>query len=237
MREIVFDTETTGLDLAADRIIEIGCVELLNHIPSGDTFQAYVNPSRSISVDSYRVHGLSESFLADKPSFSSTVDGFLSFIGDSPMIAHNADFDLTFVNAELGRIGRAGLDPSRIIDSLVLARRRHPAGPNSLDALCARYSIDASNRTLHGALVDAALLAEVYIELIGGRQAALALGEVGNDATYPTALARLTLQGRSVPLPPLLDPEAIAAHESFVALMKDGGIWSRYDAPPQATAD
>lgn len=236
MREIVFDTETTGLDMSADRIIEIGCVELLNHIPSGETFQAYINPGRSISVDSYRIHGLSESFLADKPAFASAADEFLGFIGDSPLIAHNAEFDLTFVNAELGRIGRAGLDPARIIDSLVLARRRHPAGPNSLDALCARYGVDASNRTLHGALVDAALLAEVYIELIGGRQATLQLGEAGNESSYPTSLARLSQQARPVPLPSLLDEATVAAHESFVATMKGGGIWSKYQGSPHATA-
>jgi len=234
MREIVFDTETTGLDMSADRIIEIGCVELLNHIPSGKTFQAYINPGRSISVDSYRVHGLSESFLADKPAFDSTVDEFLGFIDDSPLIAHNAEFDLTFVNAELGRAGRVGLDPSRIIDSLVLARRRHPAGPNSLDALCARYGVDSSNRTLHGALVDAALLAEVYIELIGGRQATLQLDEAGNDASYPASLARLSQQARPQPLPSLLDDEAMFAHESFVASMKDGGIWSKYRSSAHA---
>jgi DNA polymerase-3 subunit epsilon len=179
---------------------------------------------------------LSESFLADKPTFASAADEFLGFIGDSPMIAHNAEFDLTFVNAELGRIGRAWLDPARIIDSLVLARRRHPAGPNSLDALCSRYGVDASNRTLHGALVDAALLAEVYIELIGGRQATLQLGDAGNEENYPTSLARLSQQARPVPLPSLLDEATVAAHESFVGSMKGGGIWSKYQSSPQATA-
>ncbi|MHA1560047.1 MAG: DNA polymerase III subunit epsilon [Alphaproteobacteria bacterium] len=236
MREIVFDTETTGLDQSADRVIEIGCVELLNHIPSGETFQAYINPGRSISVDSYRIHGLSESFLADKPTFASTAEEFLGFIRDSPLIAHNAEFDLAFVNAELGRIGRAGLDPSRVIDSLVLARRRHPAGPNSLDALCARYGVNASDRTLHGALIDALLLAEVYIELIGGRQATLQLGDAGNNASYPMSLARLSQQARPVPLPSLLGGTTIATHGAFVALMKGGGIWSRYRNAPRAPA-
>ena len=228
MREIVFDTETTGLDITADRIIEIGCVELVNHIPSGNTYQAYINPERSISVDSYRVHGLSESFLADKPVFASTVDAFLAFVGDAPLIAHNAEFDLAFLNAELGRIDRAGLDPSRIIDSLALARRRHPGGPNSLDALCSRYGVDASNRTLHGALVDAALLAEVYIELIGGRQTSLELGEVERGPVYAMGSISLSHQIRPTPLPEALDEAAIDAHKSFVGKMKNGGIWSRY---------
>lgn len=228
MREIVFDTETTGLDLSADRIIEIGCVELINHIPSGNTYQVYINPERSISVDSYRVHGLSESFLADKPVFAASVDAFLEFVGDAPLIAHNAEFDLSFVNAELGRINRPGLDPSRIIDSLVLARRRHPAGPNSLDALCSRYGVDASNRTMHGALIDAALLAEVYIELIGGRQTSLALGEVEQGPAFAIGSMSLSHQVRPAPLPAMLDAATIEAHRSFVGKMKDGGIWSRY---------
>jgi len=231
MREIVFDTETTGLDLSIDRIIEIGCVELINHIPSGASFQAYINPERSISVDSYRVHGLSEAFLAEKPVFADTAQSFLDFVGDDPLIAHNAEFDLAFLNAEFGRLGRNALDSSRIIDSLALARRRHPAGPNSLDALCARYGIDASNRTVHGALVDAQLLAEVYVELIGGRQATLALGEAGEGAVATMAPIRLSARQRPEPLAPRLDEAAMAAHRALREGLADGGIWARFLGP------
>lgn len=234
MREIVFDTETTGLDMATDRIIEIGCVELINHIPSGETFQIYINPERAISVDSYRIHGLSESFLAGKPVFADAVEGFLAFVGSDPLIAHNAEFDFAFLNAELGRIGRAALERSRIIDSLALARRRHPAGPNSLDALCSRYGIDASSRSVHGALVDSLLLAEVYIELIGGRQATLALGEVEDSLTM--APIRLSASLRPEPLPSRLDASDEEAHRVLRDGLKDGGIWGRYLATGAETA-
>lgn len=227
MREIVFDTETTGLDMSADRIIEIGCVELINHIPSGESFQIYINPQRPISIDSYRVHGISESFLADKPVFADAIEGFLDFVGDDPLIAHNAEFDLAFLNAELARIARAGIDPSRIIDSLALARRRNPAGPNSLDALCARFGVDASARTVHGALLDAQLLAEVYVELIGGRQASLALGETMETAVT-LAPIRLSASIRPEPLPPRLAASEEAGHRVLRDSLKDGGIWSRY---------
>lgn len=227
MREIVFDTETTGLDTTVDRIIEIGCVELVNHIPSGETFQIYINPERSISVDSYRVHGLSEAFLAEKPPFAEAIPSFLDFVGDDPLIAHNAEFDLAFLNAELMRAGREGLDPSRVIDSLSLARRRHPAGPNSLDALCSRYGIDASSRTVHGALVDSLLLAEVYVELIGGRQASLALSE-GEGVTPPMSPIRLSAKQRPTALPPRLNDAAMAAHQLLRDGLADGGIWSRF---------
>jgi DNA polymerase-3 subunit epsilon len=227
MREIVFDTETTGLDLASDRIIEIGCVELINHIPSGETFQIYINPQRSISVDSYRVHGIGESFLADKPVFADAVERFLAFIGDDPLIAHNAEFDLAFVNAELARVDRNALDPARIIDSLALARRRFPAGPNSLDALCSRFGVDASARTVHGALLDSQLLAEVYVELIGGRQANLAFGEIADTATS-LAPIRLSVTHRPEPLAPRYGASEEAAHRALRQTLDDGGIWSRY---------
>jgi DNA polymerase-3 subunit epsilon len=227
-REIIFDPETTGLDLGVDRVIEIGCVELINHIPSGKTFQVYINPQQSISMDSYRVHGLSEEFLAEKPVFSAVVDAFFGFIGDDVLIAHNAEFDLAFLNAELGRIGRPALSPSRVVDSLDLARRRHPAGPNSLDALCSRYGIDLSGRSVHGALIDASLLAEVYIELIGGRQASLALGQIEHQPLYAMAPARLSDRVRPAPLPSPLGAEALAAHQALVAGLKSGGIWQNY---------
>ena len=227
-REIVFDTETTGLDLAIDRVIDIGCVELINHIPSGKTFQVYINPQQSISMDSYRVHGLSEEFLAEKPVFAAVVDSFFAFVGDDPLIAHNAEFDLAFVNAELGRIGRPAVSPARVIDSLDLARRRHPAGPNSLDALCSRYGVDRSGRTLHGALIDASLLAEVYIELIGGRQASLALGAVESGPRIALTAPRMSDKVRPSPLPALLDDEQRAAHGTLIAGLEGGGLWQRY---------
>ena len=228
MREIVFDTETTGLDLGIDRIIEIGCVELVNHIPSGKTFQAYINPQQSISVDSFRVHGLSEGFLAKKPVFDAVVDSFFAFIEGDTLIAHNAEFDLAFLNAELGRIGRPAISPSRVIDSLDLARRRHPAGPNSLDALCSRYGIDRSNRELHGALIDSSLLAEVYIELIGGRQSSLALGVTDQQPHYVMAPTRLADKVRPAQLPSMVRDREVTAHEALISGLKDGGIWQNY---------
>ena len=189
MREIVFDTETTGLNPAGgDRVVEIGCVELFNHIPTGNTFHRYINPERSMPVEAMRVHGLDDRFLSDKPVFAAIAAELVAFIGDAPMIAHNAEFDLAFLNAEFGRCGQPALEPERIVDSLMLARRKHPAGPNSLDALCARYQIDTSQRTLHGALLDSYLLAEVYVELTGGRQIGLELvAEVAVEALHESA--------------------------------------------------
>src|SRR5215218_1751279 len=176
MREVVLDTETTGTDVGAgDRIVEIGAVELINHIPTGRTFHAYVNPQRSMPQGAFAVHGLSDAFLADKPRFAAVAGEFEEFIEDSRLVIHNAAFDIAFLNAELGRIGRPALRMGRVVDTLSLARRKHPGAPASLDALCARYGIDNSRRTKHGALLDAELLSEVYIELIGGKQADLGL--------------------------------------------------------------
>jgi DNA polymerase-3 subunit epsilon len=228
MREIAFDTETTGLDMAADRIIEIGCVELINHIPSGRTFQVYLNPQRQISNDSFLVHGISEQFLADKPQFAAAVDEFLDFIGNDRLVAHNADFDFGFINAELGRIGRTALSPDRIVDSLALARRRHPAGPNSLDALCGRYGIDRSKRTLHGALLDAGLLGEVYIELLGGRQASLVLGDFDRRDQPLSLVAMRSSRPRPVLRPFAVSEEERAAHAAFMAKIGSGGLWAGY---------
>ena len=180
MREIVFDTETTGLNaLGSDRLVEIGCVELHNHIATGQTFHAYVNPGRAMPADAIAIHGLDDAFLSDKPAFEAIVDGFLEFVGDSALVAHNATFDRGFINMELRRLERQEFPDERFLDTLVLARRRHPAGPNSLDALCARYKIENSARTKHGALLDAEILAEVYVELLGGRQADL--GHSGDE--------------------------------------------------------
>ena len=176
MREIVFDTETTGLDSREERIIEIGGIELVNRFPTGRVFHRYLNPQgRAIHPDAQAVHGISAADLADKPTFADIADEFLAFIDGASLVAHNAGFDMAFVNAELARIGQRAVDPGLVVDTLQLARRRHPMGPNSLDALCRRYGIDNSHRTKHGALLDSELLAEVYVELIGGKQAALGL--------------------------------------------------------------
>ncbi|NYT41642.1 DNA polymerase III subunit epsilon [Sphingomonas sp. R-74633] len=176
MREIVFDTETTGLSFSGgDRLVEIGCVELVNRVMTGRTFHAYVNPQRPMPIEAFNVHGLSEVFLSDKPLFHDVVEDMLEFIGDSPMIAHNANFDFGFVNGELIKCGRPIVDLSRMVDTLAIARVKHPGAKHTLDALCSRYGIDLTQRTLHGALIDASLLAQVYVELTGGRQITLGL--------------------------------------------------------------
>src|SRR3954470_3591740 len=178
MREIIFDTETTGLDpYQGDRLVEIGCVELVNGFPSGKTFHAYLNPQRDVPDQAFQVHGLSAEFLKDKPLFSDVCEQFLTFVGDAPLVAHNAMFDLGFINAELERCKKILLQRDRLVDTLMLARRRYPAGPNSLDHLCQRYSIDASRRAKPGALLNPGLLPEVYIKLTGKRQARLSLGD------------------------------------------------------------
>src|SRR5690348_9446432 len=178
MREIVLDTETTGLKPTdGHRVVELGCVELLNRIPTGATFHAYLNPERDMPAEAFAVHGLSAEFLKDKPRFADVADDFLAFIGDAPLVAHNAGFDFGFICHELKRAARAELSRDRVVDTLMLARRRHSAGPYSLDALCGRYGIDNSRRTKHGALLDAEILAEVYLQLIGARQAQLGLAE------------------------------------------------------------
>ena len=230
MREIVFDTETTGLDPRnGDRVVEIGCVELINHIPSGRRFHRYVNPERGMSIDAARVHGLDDAFLKEKPVFAAIAGELVEFIGDATLIAHNAQFDLDFLNLELGRAGHPLLAADRIVDTLMLARRKHPAGPNSLDALCARYQIDRSRRTLHGALLDAELLAEVYIELIGGRQASLILG----DAMEGTALAvaarsEIEIAPRPEPRPFRVTAEEMEAHRQRIARLGPNAIWLDY---------
>jgi len=176
MREIVFDTETTGFSFAdGDRMVEIGCVELVNRVETGRTFHAYYHPERTMPAEAQRVHGLSDAFLSDKPLFAHGVDALLEFIGDSPLVAHNASFDFGFLNGELVRCGRAAVDLDRMVDTIVIARTRHPGAKHSLDALCSRYGIDRSHRVVHGALLDAQLLSQVYVELTGGRQIGLTL--------------------------------------------------------------
>ena len=176
VREIILDTETTGLDPATgDRIVEIGAVELLNHLPTGRTFHVYINPERDMPKEAEAVHGLSSAFLRDKPVFSAIAQDFLEFIGSDVLIIHNASFDMAFINAELGFLRLPAIPPERVVDTLHIARQKHPGTGNSLDALCRRYGIDNSRRTKHGALLDSELLAEVYLELIGGRQASFGL--------------------------------------------------------------
>src|SRR3954468_714784 len=200
MREIVFDTETTGLDpYQGHRLVEIGCIELVNRIPSGQHFHRYINPERDIPAEAFAVHGLSLDFLRDKPRFSEICEELIEFIGDAPLVAHNALFDLGFLNAELERCKRLLLARDRLVDTLMLARRRHPGGPNRLDDLCARYGIDNSRRTKHGALLDAEILAEVYVELVGGRQASLILVEAGRG-NESTSNRRIAVKPRPVAL-------------------------------------
>jgi DNA polymerase III subunit epsilon len=230
MREIVLDTETTGLDPAqGHRLVELGCIELLNRIPTGATFHSYLNPQREVPAEAVAIHGLETQFLNDKPLFADIVDDFLKFIGDAPLVIHNASFDHGFLIAELKRIERPPIARERLVDTLLLARRKHPAGPNRLDDLCARYGIDNSRRTKHGALLDAEILAEVYLELIGARQAQLGLAEGGTrrGAGRDGALAR---RDRNAPLSPRITDGDRAAHRDFVATLGEKALWRDYRA-------
>jgi DNA polymerase-3 subunit epsilon len=229
MREIVLDTETTGLDpYQGHRLIEVGCIELLNRIPSGQTFHRYVNPQRDVPAEAFAVHGLSGDFLKDKPLFAEVADELIEFIGEAPLVAHNASFDLNFINAELDRAGKAVIARDRVIDTLLLARRKHPGSPNRLDDLCARYSIDSSRRVKHGALLDAEILAEVYLELIGGRQAQLILVETGNDSAAAGTGRAHVIRPRPIALAPRLTEADRAAHADFRASLGDRAIWGDY---------
>jgi DNA polymerase-3 subunit epsilon len=231
MREIVFDTETTGLDPhTGDRMVEIGCIEMLNRFPTGNVFHRYFNPERDMPDGAFKVHGLSVEFLSDKPLFAHAVEELVAFIGDAPLVAHNAMFDLGFLNAELKRVGKMLVERDRLVDTLMLARRRHPGASNRLDDLCLRYKIDNSKRTKHGALLDAELLAEVYIELVGGRQTTLGLGQVAAQTGPRTAAITLL---RPQALPPRVTAEARAAHRTFIAAMGEKALWRDY-LPPAA---
>jgi DNA polymerase-3 subunit epsilon len=227
MREIVLDTETTGLDpFQGHRIVEIGCVELVNRFLTGRTFQCYLNPERDMPADAFAVHGLSADFLKDKPGFAEIAEELVAFLGDAQLVIHNAAFDLGFLNAELERFGRTTLARERLVDTLMLARRKHPGGSNRLDDLCARYGIDNSRRTKHGALLDAEILAEVYLELIGARQAQLGLGEV--SAATGAGVVTVLRQARPQPLAPRLTSDDLAAHEAFLARLGAEAIWRDY---------
>lgn len=233
MREIVLDTETTGLDPAkGHRVIEIGCVELLNAIPTGQTFHVYINPERDIPEEAFQVHGISAEFLAGKPVFSQISADLLNFLGDGKIIAHNAEFDLRFLNAEFGSLELPPIGLDRVIDTLALARRKYPGSPNSLDALCARFGVDASRRAKHGALLDAEILAEVYAELIGGRQAALVFAA---GRTSETAAGGLRTQRLKPPASGLSEDE-LEAHRAFVAGLGGKPIWSLYRRSDEAAA-
>lgn len=227
IREIVLDTETTGLDpVTGDRIVEIGAVELVNHIPTGNVYHQYINPQRDMPQEAFNVHGLSEEFLRDYPIFSSIADEFLDFIADGTLVIHNAQFDMKFINAELSWIKRPALPMERVIDSLALARKRHPMGPNSLDALCRRYGIDNSKRDKHGALLDSELLADVYIELIGGRQTAFSLTEVCETRVVQEVRTAVRARARATPLPPRLTEREIDAHNELVDRLGDKALWT-----------
>ncbi len=228
MREIVLDTETTGVEaLGGDRIVEIGCVELLNHCPTGRSFHRYINPERAMSEGAFKVHGLSDAFLAPQPVFAAVADEFIGFIEDARLVIHNAAFDVGFLNMELQKVGRGPIQPALVVDTLSMARRKHPGASNSLDALCSRYGIDNSRRTRHGALLDAEILAEVYIELIGGKQASLGLGAA---ETGKGGLAGLVVERpqRSRPLAPRLDEAALAAHEVYIRSLGKTQLWRGY---------
>ena len=227
MREIIFDTETTGLDpIQGDRMVEIGCIELVNRFPTGKTLHCYFNPERDMPEQALKIHGLTGEFLKDKPLFADKVEELIAFLGDAQLVAHNAMFDLGFLNAELERAGRAAVSRERMIDTLLIARRKHPGAANRLDDLCLRYAIDNSRRVKHGALLDAELLAEVYVELIGARQAQLILSQTA--APVRAAGAIIVVRERPAPLAGRLTDEERAAHRKFIAPLGDSAIWRDY---------
>jgi DNA polymerase-3 subunit epsilon len=226
MLEIILDTETTGLDPnTGDRIVEIGCVEVLNYIATGEHFHVYINPERDVPDEAFKVHGLSSEFLKDKPLFKDVAQSFLDFIGTDRLVIHNAEFDMKFLNAELKKLGQPALPAERAFDTLTYARRKHPGASNSLDALCARYKIDSSRRTKHGALLDAEILAEVYAELMGGRQATLILAQ---ETQVSQSIEIKNRRERSVPLQALLSPAEVEAHAQFLGKLGDKAVWRDY---------
>ncbi|MGO8922504.1 MAG: DNA polymerase III subunit epsilon [Xanthobacteraceae bacterium] len=226
MREIVFDTETTGLDpLAGDRLVEIGCIELFNRFPTGKTFHGYFNPERDMPESALKIHGLTVDFLKNQPLFAHRAGELIDFLGDAQLVAHNAMFDLAFLNAELERAGRPAVSRDRTVDTLLIARRKHPGAANRLDDLCARYAVDNSRRTKHGALLDAELLAEVYVELIGARQAQLILSQAPAIVAPGEIIA---VRERPMPLPSRLTADAQAAHRRFIASLGEKAVWRDY---------
>jgi len=242
VREIILDTETTGLDSRIDRVIEIGGVEMVNRFPTGRTFHVYIHPEdRDVHPEAEAIHGISMSSLKDKPKFREIAADFVAFIDGARLVAHNANFDAAFINAEFARLGVAPVAQERVIDTLAIARRKHPMGPNSLDALCRRYGVDNSHRTKHGALLDSELLAEVYIELTGGRQAAFAL-DISIDtgpAVGAASIVVATLAPRPRPLAARLSALELAAHEAMVRELGDNALWKKWQPafmPPAGIA-
>lgn len=233
VREIVFDTETTGLDpYQGHRLVEIGCIELVNRFPTGQTFHRYLNPERDMPAEAFAIHGLSHDFLKPQPVFANIAVDLLAFIGDAALVAHNASFDLGFVNAELERVRQAAIPRDRLVDTLLLARRKYPGGSNRLDDLCVRFGIDNSRRTKHGALLDAELLAEVYVELVDARQAQLGL--VAAPAS-PILVGNFAISAkvRPVPLRPRVTDAERAAHTSLIAELGVKAIWNEYASVSQ----
>lgn len=229
MREIVLDTETTGFEPSeGHRIVEIGAVELFNHMPTGRTYHQYINPERDMPTEAFNVHGLSEDFLRGHPVFRAIGQAFLDFVGDARLIIHNAAFDIKFLNFELGRVGLTHLDWGRVTDTLAMARRKFPGSPASLDALCRRFGVDNSAREKHGALLDSEILAEVYLELIGGRQPDLVLAPAGPVTKGPVVTdTDWRPRPRPTPLPSRLTPEESESHAAFVQKMGDAAIWNK----------
>jgi len=226
MREIVFDTETTGLDpRSGDRMVEIGCIEMVNRVPTGRTFHAYFNPDRSMPLAAEQVHGLSDVFLADKKRFHEHVEELVAFLGDSPLVAHNAQFDFGFLNHELEYCGHACVSLDRMIDTLTIARRRHPGAKHTLDALCSRYGIDRSHRVMHGALLDAELLAQVYVELTGGRQIGLELAASESQVALEVTTFRPRHREFRAPRTHVASLEELARHKAFLETL-DSPLWT-----------
>jgi len=227
MREIVFDTETTGFEPGeGHRIVEIGLVELIDHFPTGNSKQFYLNPERDVPIESQRIHGLSAEFLSDKPIFAHVAEEFLEFVGDATLVIHNASFDMKFINAELTRVGKMPLSMARTVDTIEIAKRKIPGARYSLDELCKRFSIDLTARSKHGALLDAELTAQVYLELVGGRQRGLSFAAIETVSTTRDEEIRRARQ-RPVPLAPLLTAEEAARHTAFVASeLGDKPIWN-----------
>jgi DNA polymerase III subunit epsilon len=233
MREIVLDTETTGLDARkGDRLIEIGCVELSHRIPTGREYHAFIDPEdREVHPDAERIHGISGAFLKGKPKFREVLAGFLDFIGDDVLVIHNAPFDVGFINSELARVKRPLLQMERVVDTLALARRKHPAGPNTLDGLCKRYGVDTSKRTKHGAIVDSLLLASIYVELLGERQAALGLVKEGTKEGGSRPGKLQPALRRPVALPSRVSETDRQAHRTFVETLGTSAVWTKYMPP------
>ena len=238
MREIIFDTETTGLERLEDRVIEIGGVEMVDRFLTGRTFHVFINPQgRQVHPDALAVHGISNEKLVGEPVFADIVDQFMEFFDGAKLVAHNASFDMGFINAELDRLGLPPIGNDRVIDTLALARRKHPMGPNTLDALCRRYGIDNSHRTLHGALLDSEILAEVYIELIGGKQTALGLNaDIGNSSNGDNAQnMKIQLPLRETLLAPRISETEREAHNKLLKSMGDKAIWNKYSLESEAS--